>query len=238
MDETVQALRLDFETVFHIGSVAYDHFAVSCKHLGAHPPSLRAKDKFEFHELVEHLDSKSPSPIARALGDELAPEIRWLHYWMRSYRNGFIVHPDRPLQQSLIHGPGSKFVLFTPANVGWNDDDALAREINALLPHAPKAIRDADPTYWERARPRALLQRVLQNIGAIASFEERQRIASIARRSGHETPSFQIVASVFPDVIARALPVVRDTALQNRVAIDLGTKDSRWVVPPRRSLSV
>lgn len=111
----------------------------------------------------------------------------------------------------------------------------LAREINALLPHAPKAIREAGPTYWELARPRALLQRVLQNIGAIASFEERQRLASIARKSGHETPSFQIVASVFADVIARALPVVRDTPLQNLASIDLGTKDSRWVVQSRRS---
>lgn len=41
-------------------------------------------------------------------------------------------------------------------------------QIRALIEFAPEGIRNAPEGYWERTRPRALIERIFDNIGHIA----------------------------------------------------------------------
>lgn len=146
---------------------------------------------------------------------------------MRNYRNGFVVHADRPIQRGMVaESVGSEFKLFTPSPPGWEDDATLNAAIGKLLPHAPQWLQEQDPSYWERARPIALLERIVDNIGNVDRQVDRDLIANLARRKGLGTPTFQVVASVLADFVRRGTPLVRDAALVTPELINLG--------PPRR----
>ena len=218
-EEIRRAMKVDYESVFHFGSVLLDQFAFTCGYLAG----VTAPGDFTFHELASRLEG-APLPIAlRPLREELLRHTRWLHFWMRTYRNRFVVHTDHPVQFSTVGGVlGNDFALFTPTAVGWNDDESVEAEIRTLLRHAPEWLQRADPGYWERARPRALFQRVIENIGNVDAQADRQGIAALAKRAGLQTPTFQVVASVLAEFVARGARLVQDAALTDPASIDIG----------------
>ena len=214
-----RGMRVDYESTFHFGSVLLDQFGFACGYLAG----VTAPGSFTFHELASRIESE-PLPVAlRPLREQLLRHTRWLHFWMRTYRNRFVVHTDHPVQFSTVGGVlGSDFALFTPTAVGWNDDEAVEGEIRGLLRHAPEWLQRADPGYWERARPRALFQRVIENIGNVDGQADREAIANLAKRAGLQTPTFQVVASVLADFVARGVRLVQDAALTDPASIDIG----------------
>ena len=52
----------------------------------------------------------------------------------------------------------------SPLEYGKEDDQALAQEVQQLLPLAPEWLRNKPEDCWERARPRALLERKLSTV--------------------------------------------------------------------------
>jgi len=213
-------MRLDFESLFHFGSVLLDQWAYAVAYLSG----VKDPHEFEFHDLVCRLDPQKDCPPAlQPVRDQLLREARWLDFWMRSYRNKFVVHVDRPVQRGMVSSViGSDFKLFTPSAIGWEDAGKLDAEIMALLPLAPEWLQRTEPSYWERARPAALLERVVENVGSIDSQAVRERIVDLARRKGIGTPTFQVIASVLADFVNRGSRLVRDAALANPSLINLG----------------
>lgn len=212
-------LKVDYEGMFHFGSVLLDQFAYACLYLAGVPAP--ADVQHPFHHLAG-LVEREPLPVAlRPIRERLLRHTRWLYFWMRTYRNRFVVHTDHPVQLSTV-SRGESFCLFTPTAVGWNDDDAIEAEMRDLLPHAPEWLQRAEPGYWERARPPALFQRVIENIGSIDRQVDRERIGNLAKRAGLETPTFQVTASVLADFIAEGTSSVQAAALTAPEAINIG----------------
>ena len=153
-----EALKLDYESLFHFGGVLLDQWA----HAAGYLAGVGRPEGFVFHSLCEHVERENASPALRPVREGLRRHTRWLHFWMRTYRNKFVVHAERPWQRGTVGGVSADdFALFTPSPPGWEDDAGVALEIHALLPHAPEWLQRADPSYWEKERPLALFGRVI-----------------------------------------------------------------------------
>ena len=92
-------------------------------------------------------------------------ELLWLNGQIRFYRNRFITHSTRPWQRgqnwSLM---GFDYKLFIPSPPGWLDEEDITKKIKKLLPLAPQWLKEKPDNYWEKAKPRALLEKLLENI--------------------------------------------------------------------------
>lgn len=147
----------------------------------------------------------------------------WLHYQLRFYRNRFVVHANRPWQRGTTRSVyGDDFNLFTPTPPGWLDDKSLDDEIKKLIHLAPDHIKNAPDDYWEKERPRALIERIFNNIGNIPDKQDREKVASIYGQVGGSTPTFQIIATKlfeFVDLGTELLNTIAGANLQN---INLG----------------
>lgn len=217
--ETIQTLKLDYESLFHFGSVLLDQWS----HVAGYLAGVTEPEDFVFHKLVQTLDQPGLPPVLSVVQQHLTGQARWLHFWMRTYRNVFVVHANRPWQRgSNFRVVGDDFALFTPSPPGWEDDEALASEIRGLLPHAPEWLQRAAPDHHERLRALALFARVVENIGTVDLQADRDHIASVARRAGIGTPTFQIVASGLADFVSRGTLLIKDTALAHPTTIKLG----------------
>jgi hypothetical protein len=218
-EEIRRDLKIDYEGIFHFGSVLLDQFASACGYLAGLPESDAINHPFNW--LAVRVEQEAIPSALRPIRERLLRHTRWLHFWMRTYRNRFVVHTNHPVQISTVTR-GEDFCLFTPTAVGWNDDEATAAEMRALLPHAPDWLRQADPNYWERARPAALFQRVIENIGRIDDQATRGAVANLAKRAGLQTPSFHVVASVLSKFMSDGTQGVRDAALKAPDEINIG----------------
>lgn len=213
----LEELTLDFEALFHFGSVLLDNWAMAVGHLSGSPNA----NKFAFHELVAEIDAPTrSSPVLAALQPFLQ-QLRWLYFWFRRYRNKFVVHVARPTQWGSVLGSDS-FRLFRAVLPGWENEAALNKEIEKLLSYAPEWLRKADSSYWERARPRALLGRIVENIGTVADPKARDRIADACVRAGIETPDYRVIAGELADLIERASAAALDAAHANPGGINPG----------------
>src|SRR5687767_10204585 len=114
-----------------------------------------------FSKVARLLEKPDRAALAR-VADRFLPDVRWLVLQLRTCRNRFVEHADRPWQRGTgadMVGMSFRLELLSPP--GWIDDAAIDGEIAALLRLAPEGIRNAPPTSWERARPRALLERIV-----------------------------------------------------------------------------
>jgi len=152
-------------------------------------------------------------------------DMLWLDYRIRFYRNRFIVHSERPWQRGKSASLyGDKFSLWIPTPLGWLDDERIDREINELLHLAPKHIRKASNDYWEKARPRALIERIFDNIGQIEDRGDREKVYKLFGKAGGSTPSFQIVAERLFKFISSATEQLDVIVGANLKSVDGGSK--------------
>lgn len=187
------ALKVDLESFYQFGGLLLDQWSLMIAHLEVQPDAEGAS----FHRVVGMMDDprERAGRVIRALGSEVVSDARWLSFQFRAYRNKFIVHATRPWQRTTVADlVGDDFALFTPSPPGWEDDKAIATEILALLPLAPDWLRNSDETYWERARPGRLLERIVENIGSASRQFDRERVVQIVARAGLTTPSFRVLA--------------------------------------------
>lgn len=219
--QVTHALKLDYESLFHFGGVLLDQWA----HAAGYLAGVERPEAFVFHSLAEHVERETVPRALLPVRNNLLAHTRWLHFWMRTYRNKFVVHAERPWQRGTVGGVrADDFALFTPSPPGWEDDAAVAAAIRELLVYAPEWLQRADPGYWERERPLALFGRVIENIGTIDRQAVRNDIAHLANRAGVTTPTFQVVASVLADFLHQATPLVQEAALAAPEDIKLGRR--------------
>lgn len=211
-------LKQDLETLYMFGGILLDQWSLQAICIG----NLNLQKQHPFRELVDFFEGKKDS-ILNPLWGKLSEKMLWLHYQLRYYRNQFIVHGNRPWQRgtgSRLYG--NDFYFFIPSPPGWLDDEKLNKEIKDLLPFAPEYIQKAPDDYWEKARPRALLERVFNNIGKIPNKEDRQRVAKLFGKVGGTTPTFQVLAKNLFDFIDEGTVILNEIAKHNLDNIELG----------------
>jgi hypothetical protein len=177
-----------------------------------------------FHHLARRLESHAELPHAlRGIAPAYLAEVRWLHLQFRTIRNRFVEHADRPWQRGTTAGVhGMDFTLFLPSPPGWLNDEQVNAEISALLRLAPKWLRESPAEYWEKARPRALLQRLVENVGHVETQADREHIASLVGKAGVTTPTFQHLGTKLADFACHATSSLLSSALEHPNEIQLG----------------
>lgn len=216
----LHCLRLDFELLYVFGAICLDQWA----YVAAYLAGLPEPERVAFHRLARLVEAPNALPAAlQTVAGEWRPSIRWLHFQMRTCRNRFVEHADRPWQRGITFGAnGLDFRLEMPSPVGWIDEEKSSEAARALLRLAPKWLQHAPDGYWEKARPRALLSRVIENIGAVDHQCDRDEVAAVAGLIGLATPSFHEVAGRLAFFLSGATPVLIESALANAGAINLG----------------
>jgi hypothetical protein len=66
------------------------------------------------------------------------------------------------------------------------------------------------------------LERLVDNVGAVDSQADRDRIAELVGRGGMRSPSFQVLAKRIALFGAGATPILFESALDERARIQLG----------------
>jgi hypothetical protein len=151
----IRVLRFDFECLYTFGAIFLDQWAISAAYLSG----LEKPGTMRFVDLARLIEGRAKLPPAlKPVAESYLPDFRWLKLQLRTFRNRFVEHADRPWQRATtadLHG--MSFSLSTPSPPGWIDDDEFNADIKSLLRLAPEWLQEADDDYWEKARPRALL---------------------------------------------------------------------------------
>jgi len=220
--ELVEYMKLDLESLYIVGTLVLDQWALQVIAVGA----LRCPKRHPFIELLDRFE-KQEGEVSQGIWEECREDLLWLHYQMRFYRNRFIVHANRPWQRGTTRSRyGEDFNLFTPTPPGWLNDKQIDEDIHALLPFAPNRIRRTPKEHRERARPGALIERIFDNIGQIESRDKREEIARIFATKGGSTPTFQVLAKRLFSFVRESISMLRDIAGENLETIDLGRPHS------------
>ena len=225
--ELTEYMKQDMETLYIFGGMLFDQWALLVFYIaGVSQPG--EKYQHPFHHLVTEFEKEDKSrirPVNRIypIWTNFKSGMLWLDYQIRFYRNRFIVHSDRPWQRGTTTSVyGDYFNLFIPTPPGWLDDKKIDTEINKLLHLAPSHIREAPDDHWEKARPRALIERIFNNIGNIENKEDRKKVATLFGKVGGSTPSFQIIAENLFRFICSATKQLNDIAKTNFKTINIG----------------
>lgn len=225
--ELTEYMKQDMETLYIFGGMLLDQWTLLALYIaGVGRPEKRYKHPF--HDLVTEFEKENESSICTTsriypIWVNLKSDILWLDYQIRFYRNRFIVHSDRPWQRGTTRGLyGDDFNLFIPTPPGWLDDEKVNTEIKKLLHLAPSHIREAPDDHWEKARPRALIERIFNNIGNIENKDDREKVARLFGKVGGSTPSFQIIAENLFRFMCSATKQLNDIAGTNLKTINIG----------------
>lgn len=216
-DEINAYMKQDLEALYMFGGILLDQWSLQAIVIA----NLNLPKKHPFTEVVGFFESGQTS-ILDLIWDQLKENILWLHYQLRFYRNRFVVHANRPWQRGTTRSVyGNDFNLFTPTPPGWLDDKKLDEEIKKLIHLAPDYIQKAPDDYWEKERPRALIERIFNNIGNINDKKDREKVASIYGQVGGSTPTFHVIASRLFEFVAISTELLNNIAKKNLQNINL-----------------
>lgn len=210
-------MKQDLESLYIFGGILLDQWSLQAIAIA----NINLQKVHPFVELINFFES-GQSSILNPIWDQLKERILWLHYQLRFYRNRFIVHANRPWQRGTTRSVyGNDFNLFTPTPPGWLNDKKLDEEIKKLIHLAPDYIKSS-PDNWEKEPPRALIEKIFNNIGNIQDRDDREKVASIYGKVGGSTPTFQIIAMRIFDFIDSGTGLLINIAKENLKSINLG----------------
>jgi hypothetical protein len=216
----LRAMRLDFESLYVFGAIFLDQRSLSAGYLAG----VSKPETMTFVRLAQLLEtSPQPYPVLQAVAASCMNDVRWLQLQMRTFRNRFVEHADRPWQRGTtmpLHG--LEFRLFLCSPPGWIDDREAEREIRAVLRLAPKWLQDAPENHWQKARASALLERIVDNIGEVALQADRDKVAELVGKAGITSPSFKVVVHRLARFADQATSLLLSAALAHPAKIELG----------------
>jgi hypothetical protein len=205
-----ERLRLDFESLYLIGSIALDLWAC----LSAHVIDLTEPEEASFQTFADQAFSAAPRPEFRPLIEELGAEIRGLEVLVKFYRNRFVTHVKRPWQISE-----SRIT------------DAYNFSFNCVLPSDPgRAALDRETTRMAACEGFSLVngtphQTLLELVLRLPTITDRVRQHSIKQlylKHGALTPSFHVVAERLFRFLLRATEVTESIAIAAPSRVNIG----------------
>lgn len=210
-------MRLDFEALYVFGAILLDQWAILTAYFTGQPdPS-----KMTFNRLVEKAESRECEAIAPLWSKERR-EMVWLDCHLRSHRNCFIVHVDRPWQKGTTHSiMGDDFRFHIPSPPGWLDGKAWEpriREVTDRLVGRNKML----PSEIENKSAKGLLSYLFENIGDIEDKNDREAVMRVIRQCGVETSSFQVVAHGLLTFLVEATAIVIEWVRTHPEQVNLG----------------
>lgn len=187
-------MRLDMESLLILGNMTLDQLALFLKLRHQIPGSL-SNWKYPFSELHRQIiNTHNQDTTITSLRSSLERDIWWLQFNVRSYRNTFIEHLDRPWQRGSsrpVYVEGFSFFIPTPAG---SLTDVEERSISDTVEHLlPDGLRNLPSDHWQR-KPRAIVQWLVQHIDTVTSASDREAVGNAWERIGGETVSYEVIA--------------------------------------------
>jgi hypothetical protein len=218
-------LKMDFEALYMFGNVLLDQWALCL----AYAIALDNPEDYNFNTLVRLLESEDYDGSLKEMWQVCGPQMLWLDCQIRFYRNRFVVHADRPWQRGNTRSTyGHDFALFVPSPPGWLDEKDIIVQIRALSPLAPEWLQNQSDDYWEKANPRALLTRLLDNNGLIRTKKDRDAIKRLVGQYGTTTPTFQIIGANILKFIKDSTDILIVITKENIDKVNLGEPKHKY----------
>lgn len=211
-------MRLDVESLYIFANLTLDQWSFVIAYcLGVpHPANYRCVD------LVNRLQgSTAPAALLPLKGQHLADAV-WLHYQVRSYRNAFIEHVERPWQRGStmsVYGEDFNFFICTP--VGWIPEVQEKQMIDDIRSLAPKWVADLPADHWQ-SKPRAVLEATYREIDQLPRQVDREKVWDVWRQVGGSTVSFEVLGRRLVSFLKGSTRTVQDIVDKNPDKINLG----------------
>jgi hypothetical protein len=198
-------MKLDMESLYIFGNLVLDQWA----HLIAYLVGLGSPEEFTFTSLVLLLQARDYNGVLKPLWDHHKPDILWLYYQLKFYRNIFVEHLNRPWQRGTTMSVyGEDFNLFIPTPPGWVDEAAMQRELEAIRHYAPRRLREAPDDYWEKKNLRRLLEVTFMQIDEIPDQAGRDKVWEVWSKVGGSTPSYEVIAYRLTRFLKESIPTM------------------------------
>ena len=220
-NDLIEHMKIDFESLYIFGNILLDQWAITVAYIAGLPAPGNYNN---FRRLVKLLEKGEHNVILLTrLWEKLNREMLWLYYWLRVYRNMFIVHIDRPRQKIKTYRiSGSNFQLYTPSPPGWVDKKEYKKEIRSLLQLLPQKLQKLPYSSSREPSLGVLLKHLFANIGAIPSPKDRERLYRLVIKIGISTPTFQLLGSNLLSFITEATKLLRSQALNSLDKVNVG----------------
>ena len=217
-NELTKQMRMDAESLYVFANLTLDQWSFAIAYsLGlAHPT------RYRYSFLVDQLQgSRTPAALhdfkTAHLGDAL-----WLLYQVRSYRNAFIEHVERPWQRGSTMGHYQEdFNFFITTPVGCISADEEERLVSGIRRLAPQWVKDLPPDHWQ-AKPRAVLEATYREIDQIPRQEDRNKVWEVWQQIGGSTVSFDRLANRLADFLEASTATVGAHVAAHPQNINLG----------------
>lgn len=214
-----ELMKLDMESLYVFGNLLLDQWA----HVIAYLLGVANPELFNFQQLYEIMSSNGDKGVLNAVWDKHHPDIYWLYYQIRSYRNIFIEHVRRPWQRgNTMSVYGDDFNLFIPTPPGWLDDKDVAKQIKSIGYLAPEELKRMPDDYWEKKSLKRTLELTFNSIDRIPKKIDREKVWDIWKEVGGSTPSYDVIASRLVRFMHDSPNTVIDIISANPDLINLG----------------
>ncbi len=222
-DRYREFLMADFESLYQIGNMLLDQWALVVTHLAG----LSKPREFNFQKLIRDVINRSdhPNALALELRNRYIKEIRWIYHHLLIFRDKFVVHQNKPFQQSTltdsVRGDIRICYLVDPVWYGEPARRLLEERIWKLNDQAPDAIKLAKS---EISNPSYVLSHMFLYFEDF-NEEQQNELGVLAKENGFSTPSSLELAHRLFRMVQDTTNVIRVYAQRPEAMIKLGSKE-------------
>jgi len=218
-----QQMRLDAESLYVFANLALDQWSFVI----AYGLGLRDPTNYRYRYLVDQLQGRRTPAALSSIKERHLADAVWLLYQVRSYRNAFVEHVERPWQRGSTMGlytDDFRFFITTP--IGWIAPEEEKRLIDAIRPFAPEWTKRLPADHWQ-ASPRGILTATYEEVDKIKRVADREKVWEAWQQLGGSTLSFDRLAGRLVGFLNASTETVQERVELNPRRIDLGPPPHR-----------
>jgi hypothetical protein len=180
--------------------------------------------KKTFHQLVENFMKvgSSSSPLWTQLSSAMEHDIVWVHSHVKIFRDDFVVHFEKPWQQSTIHNCDAGLLqlnfLISPDWYGQSKRKQKDELILLINSRAPEVVRTDSQLY---PGTNYILSKLAEHIDLL-SDDDRADVFKLVKELGFGSPTFQMLGERMLQFIERSIEILRTFAQTNRSSLNTG----------------
>lgn len=219
MNAIRELLIADLESLYETSSNFLDQWAfLAC--------AIAGIGKRNYHKLIiSYIESEQMhGGLWSKLQEVAKADLIWIHEHIKIFRDNFVVHHEKPWQQSTLHNCETKTLhlsfLIAPGWYGEKERNSDDQSIMQLHGEMPSTLRIEDA---ERAGTNFVLSHMMEYIDEFES-DSRKRLIDIAKRIGFVSPPYSVVAQNVLELPMKTVSVLLEHARAHPEAIDLGKR--------------
>jgi hypothetical protein len=202
-------MRLDLETLYIVGNLVLDQWAFVTAHL----VGMKIQDKFGYGKFYHELRQNKSNNRLAIIWENHKDDIIWLYYNIREFRNKFIEHLERPLQQGTTRSVfGDSFNLHVPTPPMFVNKGIRNKKLKSISHLAPEWLKNAPEEYWEKANKHRMLEVTMNNIEKVDKHHDREKVWALWKEFGGSTLTYQKIAGRLASFLKKSVATLESIA--------------------------